>query len=122
MHYVAFHRMQKREDLVGGETKIEAFLTHLAKQLNVALSTQNQALNALVFLYKHVLKQPLDGAINVVRAELKSHVPVVLATEEVARFLVLLEGVPQLVVKSSMEAVFESMRRSDGACRTWTSA
>ncbi len=99
VRYVAFHRMQSREDLVGGEAKIEAFLTHLAQKLDVAPSTQNQALNALVFLYKAVLKQPLDGAINAVRAESKSHIPVVLTTEEVVRLLVLLEGVPQLVVK-----------------------
>ncbi len=52
--------MNGREDLQGGETKIEAFLTHLAVDKGVAPSTQNQAMNALVFLYKQVLKQPLD--------------------------------------------------------------
>lgn len=99
VRYVAFHRMQSRDDLVGGEAKIEAFLTHLAGKLDVAPSTQDQALNALVFLYKAVLKQPFDGAINAVRAESKSHISVVLTTDEVVRLLVLLEGVPQLVVK-----------------------
>ncbi len=48
--------MNGREDLQGGETKIEAFLTYLAIDKGVAPSTQNQAMNALVFLYKQVLK------------------------------------------------------------------
>ena len=42
-----------------GKTEIEAFLTHLAVQGNVAASTQNQAMNAILFLYRHVLKQDL---------------------------------------------------------------
>ena len=48
--YVHFHRMTCREDLVDGERKIEAFLTDLAVRGKVAASTQNQAMNALVFL------------------------------------------------------------------------
>jgi hypothetical protein len=62
--YVRFHRMTSREDLSGGEQKIEAFLTDLAVNGMVAPATQNQAMNALVFLYKHVLKQPLDEEID----------------------------------------------------------
>ena len=50
--YVHFHGMNLRDDLKGGEKKIEAFLTHLAVNRNVAPATQNQAMNALVFLYK----------------------------------------------------------------------
>ena len=50
--YAVYHRMQSREDLINGEQKIEAFLTHLAVDGNVAPATQNQAMNALVFLYK----------------------------------------------------------------------
>ena len=46
--------MQDRQDLVDGEAKIEIFLTYLATEANVAASTQNQAMNALVFLYKDV--------------------------------------------------------------------
>jgi len=97
--FVKFHGMQSREDLAGGEEKIEAFLTHLAVEGNVAPSTQNQAMNALVFLYRKVLKQTLDAAIDAVRAKTRRNVPVVLTPEEVARLLVLLEGMPQLVVK-----------------------
>jgi len=49
--------MTSRQDLLDGQAKIEAFLTHLAVDKAVAPSTQDQAMNASVFLYKHVLKQ-----------------------------------------------------------------
>jgi hypothetical protein len=58
--YVQFHKMSCREDLADGERKIEAFLTDLAVRGKVAASTQNQAMNALVFLYRKVLEKPLD--------------------------------------------------------------
>ncbi len=54
--YIRYHNMTSRQDLIDGEAKIEAFLTHLAVDKDVAPSTQNQAMNALVFLRKHVLK------------------------------------------------------------------
>jgi hypothetical protein len=52
--FILFHRMQSREDLAGGEAKIEAFLTDLVVRGKVSASTQNQAMNALVFLYRKV--------------------------------------------------------------------
>ena len=91
--------MRDRQDLIDGEAKIEAFLTLLAGDKAVSPSTQNQAMNALVFLYKQVLKKPLDGKINAVRATKKVNVPVVMTREEVARIIALMEGTPQLVVK-----------------------
>ena len=97
--YVRFHQMQRREDLAGGEAKIEAFLTDLAVNGQVAPATQNQAMNALVFLYKRVLEVPLDQAIQAVRAEGKVNVPVVLTREEVRQVLPLVEGVSHVVVK-----------------------
>jgi integron integrase len=97
--YIRHHRMTDRQDLIDGEVKIEAFLTHLAVDKAVSPSTQNQAMNALVFLYKRVLKRPLDGTINAVRATKKVNVPVVMSREEVARIIALMEGTPQLVVK-----------------------
>jgi len=99
VRYVRFHRMQSRADLRPAEAKIEAFLTDLAANRNVAPSTQNQAMNALVFLYKRVLEQPLAGRIDALRAERKVPVPVVLTRDEVASVISLLEGTPQLVVK-----------------------
>jgi len=97
--YVHFHGMKSRDDLADGEKKIEAFLTHLAVRENVSPSTQNQAMNALVFLYKKVLKLPLDDEINAVRAHKKVNVPVVLSREETARVIGFTTGVPQLIVK-----------------------
>ena len=97
--YVRFHNMQSRDDLRHGEEKIEAFLTYLARDRQVAASTQNPAMNALVFLYKHVLKQPLSGEINADRACKRSRIPVVLTREETAGVIVLMSGVYQLIVK-----------------------
>jgi integron integrase len=91
--------MTSREELINGEAKIEAFLTHLAVDKAVSPSTQNQAMNALVFLYKHVLKRSLNGNINAVRARKKVNIPVVMTREEVARVITLMEGTPQLVAK-----------------------
>jgi site-specific recombinase XerD len=99
VRFIRFHRMRSREDLLPGEPKIEAFLTHLAVEGNVATATQNQAMNALVFLYKRVLRQDMETPINAVRADKKAHVPVVLTREEVASVISLLVGTPQLVVK-----------------------
>lgn len=97
--FVRFHGMTSREDLAGGEEKIEAFLTHLAMDGQVAPATQNQAMNALVFLYKKVLKVALDDEINAVRAAKKVNVPVVMTREEVAKVIALMAGTPQLVTK-----------------------
>ncbi len=60
VRFVRFHRVQSRADLMPAEAKIETFLTDLAIQGNVAASTQNQAMNALVFLYKRVLNHALE--------------------------------------------------------------
>jgi len=76
--YVHFHEMRSRAGFRNGEQKIEAFLNHLAIDPQVAPSTQNQAMNALAFLYKHVLKEPLDGKINAERAPRHMKLPVVL--------------------------------------------
>ena len=65
------HKKLLESFLENGEKKIEAFLTYLAVKKNVAQATQNQAMNALVFLYKRVLKVPLDNEINSVRAAKK---------------------------------------------------
>jgi integron integrase len=99
VRYVRFHRMRSRDDLFPPEPNIEAFLTDLAVNGNVAASTQNQAMNALVFLYKRVLNHTLEGRINAVRADKKINVPVVMTREEVAAVLSLMDGTAQLVAK-----------------------
>ena len=75
VRFIRFHRMRSRDDLFPTEPKIEVFLTHLAMEGNVAPATQNQAMNALVFLYKRVLRQAMEGSINAVRADRKVNVP-----------------------------------------------
>lgn len=78
---------------------MEAFLTHLAVDGNVAASTQNQALSALLFLYRQVLRQPLDLSIDAVRARPSHHLPTVLTVDEVRRLLQGLQGTQQLLAK-----------------------
>jgi site-specific recombinase XerD len=75
--------MRFRVDLIPAEPKIESFLTDLAVHGNVAAATQNQAMNALVFLYKRVLNHALEDRINAVRADKKINVPVVMTREEI---------------------------------------
>jgi integron integrase len=99
VRFVRFHGMRSRADLFPAEPKIEAFLTDLAVQGHVAAATQNQAMNALVFLYKRVLNHAMEDRINAVRADKKINVPVVMTREEVATILSQLDGTPQLVAK-----------------------
>ncbi len=99
--YVLYFGMKERSELLVDKTRrVEKFLTHLAIDRNVAPATQNQALNALVFLYRHVLEQPLGDDIRAERARRKERVPVVLTRDEVARVISAMnDGVPKLVVK-----------------------
>ncbi len=93
--FILFH--QKRHPMAMGKPKIEAFLTHLAVQGNVASSTQNQALNALLFLYKEVLQKEVDWLNNVTRAKKPARLPVVLTADAVQALLLQLEGTPWLM-------------------------
>jgi integron integrase len=93
--YVLFHGKRHPTDL--GATEVVAFLTHLAVQRRVAAATQNQALNALVFLYRHVLDTPLGNLEGVVRAKKPRRLPVVFTREEVRRVLRHLQGRHRLV-------------------------
>jgi len=97
--FIKFHHLQEKEALlIESEKKVEAFLTHLAVQGNVAASTQNQAFNALVFLYSKVLKQPFNN-VSSARTRKEKRVPVVLTIEEVKAVLAFLEGTSALAVK-----------------------
>ncbi len=80
--FILFHHKKHPKDM--GKFEIEQFLSHLATQRNVAASTQNQAFNALMFLYNQVLELPMqDQNINALRAKQRIHLPVVLSTKEV---------------------------------------
>lgn len=78
--FILFH--DKRHPKEMGAAEVQAFLTHLAIDQNVAASTQNQALSALRFLYRHVLHQPLDLQVDAVRARKPEHLPTVLSKDE----------------------------------------
>jgi len=99
VRFVRFHGMRSREDLSPAEPKIEAFPTDLALHGNMAAATQNQAMNALVVLYKRVRNHAMEDSINAVRADKKINVPVVMPHEEVAAVISLLDGTAQLVAK-----------------------
>jgi len=93
--YIRFHHY--RHPLEMGGAEIEAFLTHLAVKRNVAGATQNQALAALLFLYKEVLKVDLPWLNGIVRAKKPKHLPVVLTRDEVSRVLTQMSGVKWMV-------------------------
>lgn len=82
-----------------GEVEVNEFLTDLAVVHNVASSTQNQALAALLFLYDSVLSKPLDRIEGVVRARKPKRLPVVMTTQEVGAVLEHLSGAPHLVAR-----------------------
>jgi integron integrase len=88
--FIRFHRLRHPKEM--GKAEVEAFLTHLAVDRKVAASTQNQALGAILFLYREVLDAPLPWLAGVVRARKPTRMPVVLSREEVRAVLSELEG------------------------------
>jgi len=82
----------KRHPVEMGENEISAFLTYLAVKRKVAASTQNQALSAIVFLYREVIQRELGEFENLVRAKRPSRLPVVFTPKEMKNILIQLEG------------------------------
>jgi integron integrase len=82
-----------------GKMEIEQFLSYLVSNKNVAASTQRQALNALIFLYKHVLDISIDDELEPIRSKRHPHLPVVLTQEEVKSILSQMQGVHLLMTK-----------------------
>jgi len=93
--FVTFHGRRHPRQM--GKVEIEAFLTHLAIERRVAASTQNQALGALLFLYRQVLGIEIAGGLDVERVRRPKRLPVVLTPLEVSAVLAELEGTPWLV-------------------------
>ncbi|MDZ7843064.1 MAG: integron integrase [Gammaproteobacteria bacterium] len=93
--FLYFHGLRHPSEL--GEKDVADFLSHLAVHGKVAASTQNQALNALVFMYKHVLERPLGEIAGAVRAKRPQRLPVVLTQDEVRALFQHMHGVPWLV-------------------------
>ena len=93
--FILFHG--KRHPDLMGEPEINAFLTHLAVALRVGASTQNQALAALLFLYRRVLGREIAAPGSVVRAKRPTRLPAVLTRAEVRSILARMDGTPKLV-------------------------
>jgi integron integrase len=93
--FILFHK--KRHPLEMAEPEINAFVTHLALDGPVSASTQTQALSALMFLYRHVLRKPLPDLDTVIRAKRPVRLPTVLTRAEVRFVINRLRGAPKLV-------------------------
>lgn len=94
--FILFHG--KRHPDAMGAAEVKSFLTDLALSHKVAASTQNQALSALLFLYRQVLGRELTGLADLIRAKRPKRAPVVLSPEEITRILQYLHGLPYLAV------------------------
>ena len=93
--YIRFHKYRHPQEMGGPE--VEAFLSDLAVRRDVSASTQNQALSAILFLYKQVLQIELPWMDGVIRARRPQRLPVVLTREEVASVLAQLDGTLWLI-------------------------
>ena len=93
--FIRFHHMRHPKEM--GEAEVSSFLTQLARDGQVAAATQNQALSALLFLYKQVLKQEIGWLDNVERVKRPARVPVVLTRDEVHKIFAHLHGMPRLM-------------------------
>jgi integron integrase len=95
--YILFHNKRHPKEM--GSIEIEAFLSHLAVNEKVAASTQNQALCALLFLYRHVLKLESPLTFDAVRAKRSNYLPTVLTKEEAISVIGNLSGVHQILIQ-----------------------
>jgi len=93
--FIRFHQMRHPGEM--REAEMSEFLTHLARSENVSASTQNQALSALLFLYKEVLKQEIGWLQNVERAKKSARLPIVLTRDEVHKLFSHLRGTARLM-------------------------
>ena len=94
-YFIVFNKKKHPSEM--GDNEVEAFLTHLAVQRNVAAATQGIALNALVFLYNKVLEKPLNQIGDFKRSSRQRKLTTVLTREEVSALLSQLESVHLLM-------------------------
>lgn len=93
--FVRFHGLRHPSEL--GPAEVRRFLAHLVVERNLSAATQQQALSALLFLYRNVLGRPLEALGRLPRGRVPTTLPVVLTADEVARVLRLLRGTHRLV-------------------------
>ncbi len=94
--YIHFHNLKHPIEM--DESHVEEFLTDLAVVRNVTASTQNQALSAIIFLYKNVLEKELKG-INALRAGKSNYLPAVFTRDEVSKIINNLQGLNRLLIR-----------------------
>lgn len=93
--FIIFHNKKHPKDM--GETEIREYLSHLAVNLNVSSSTQNQAFNAILFLYKRILKIELPELNGIERAKKGKRLPVVFTDAEAKEVLSNMKGINRLM-------------------------
>lgn len=98
LRYIYHYGGKTHPNLLGAK-EVERFLSHLAVEGKVSASTQRQALNALVFLYRNVLDMPLNGEIAPVRSKRQRRPPTVMTQEEVQRLLAGMTGKHRLMAR-----------------------
>jgi integron integrase len=98
LRYIKFHG-GNTHPVKMGKKEIDAFLSHLATYLQVAAATQRQALNAIVFLYRRVLDQPIEGQMEPVRDRRRPSPPAVMTKAEIQRVLGQMQGTHLLMAK-----------------------
>ena len=94
-YFIRYHKLKHPRDM--SKIEIEKFLTFLAVQRKVSPSTQNQALSAILFLYREVLNIKLPWLDDIIRAKRKKHIPVVFTRKEVKQILSQLDGTYWLI-------------------------
>jgi len=92
---IKLHDKKHSKDM--GKNEIEAFLSHLAMNLHVSKSTQDQAFNALIFLYNNVLFAPIQDEIQATRSKKPKRIPIVLTPDEIKKLFHYLKGTPLLM-------------------------
>lgn len=111
VRFIRFHNLRHPEEM--GEAEVAAFLSHLATRRSVAAATQNQALNALNFLYRAVIGRPLGDMHGLVRAKQSERLPIVLTQDEVGRLLGSLDDIywlPACLMYGSGLRLMETVR------------
>jgi integron integrase len=95
--FILFHGKRHPKEM--GVEEIQDYLSHLAVEKNVSASTQNQALSAILFLYRHVLHKEIEFPTDIVRAEKSKTLPTVLTHQEALAVINKMHGTPQLMTK-----------------------
>jgi len=100
--FILFHKKKHPKEM--GKIEIEAFLSHLAQERKIAASTQNQAFNALIFLYNQVLELSLENQnIQALRAKQRHHLPTVLSKKEVK---IIIDSIDSSLYRLILETIY----------------